>query len=279
MNNVIEHIAKIGLRLIGDAGHVEVGELVAHFKHAREHMLEVDGFAAQPEYTRDVFAIERVVEQLPFHHQDFVGDLLDDWKIAVDDAVQHFVHRIFGAVDLPFADAVGAASQLFVEARLHAADGDDASLGQEDTDVRIFDLVADQRGRLGGDEHMVGIEVDLGRLRRAHRVFDGKFVKAVDALKLGDLLPVVVDDVDPDEALLRWLGQGFLPGPPDGRRFSAVRGVNDAPRDTDIIDQPSSIAAYCGLWAAKSAMKGQVAMTRAPSARSLSKTARARRVP
>jgi len=84
---------------------------------------------------------------------------------------------------------------------MRPADGDEATLGKEDADVAIFDLITDQRSRLGRNEHVVGIEFDLGRLDRAHRIFDGKLMETEDLLKLPDLLAFIIDDVDPDETV------------------------------------------------------------------------------
>src|SRR3546814_1129329 len=84
-----------------------------------------------------------------------------------------------------------------IERRRASANRDDASLGQEDVDVGIDDLVGSKLGNLGHDEYVVGIEIQLGRLGVAHRILDRQLVQPEAVLEQRDLAVVGIDDVDP----------------------------------------------------------------------------------
>src|SRR3546814_8126376 len=95
-----------------------------------------------------------------------------------------------------------------IERRRASANRDDASLGQEDVDVGIDDLVGSKLGNLGHDEYVVGIEIQLGRLGVAHRILDRQLVQPEAVLEQRDLAVVGIDDVDPHKAMVeRWTGR------------------------------------------------------------------------
>ena len=94
-----------------------------------------------------------------------------------------------------------------IERRRASANRDDASLGQEDADVGIDDLVGSKLGNFGHDEDVVGIEIQLGRLGVAHRILDCQVVQPKGALEQRDLAVARVDNVDPDKAVFEtWKG-------------------------------------------------------------------------
>src|SRR5690606_5562219 len=115
-------------------------------------MLEMHRLAPELEDALDIRMIERLDHQTSLHGQDLIRDALDYREIVGHDEVEDAVGDILRTFPGMNRDARCARSQLMIERQPGSADRDDASLGQEDADVGIDDLVGSKLCDLGDDE-------------------------------------------------------------------------------------------------------------------------------
>jgi hypothetical protein len=197
---VIEHVAEIGARALVDARLLGLGKLGRDLLHPPGDVLEPPELAAQAEDPADPRLIGETRDCVVLHLADHLLELVEQWRVAVDDEVEHRVEHEVGPFGEPLGHRLELRAQREVCAFAAVTHGHQEIPAEQQCGLAVGDLVAlAHRRGAGDDEQLVAEMLGLGRIALAQRVLDCERVQVVARLDVGHLVGGRVDQPDPVE--------------------------------------------------------------------------------